>query len=116
MSCFLCSDLHLRTVAEGLHTLFGIDALKFANEAKRENIKSVNYRYNEFTRFSAIKGWEHGGGWGTSGDLLALMNCLDYQSCEHPGWSGSYAQTVLQLCARLLEKEGIKSTEGVWSI
>lgn len=116
MSCFLCSDLHIVTVAEGLHTLFGVDALKFANEAKRENIKSVNYRYNEFTRFSAIKGWEYGGGWGTSGDLLALMNCLDYQSCEHPTSASSYSQAVLQLCKRLLLNDGTIATPGVWSI
>lgn len=116
MSCFLCSDLHIVTVAEGLHTLFGIDAFKFANQAKIENIKSVNYRYNEKTRFSSIKRWEPLVSWGTSGDLLALMNCLDYQSCEHPEWAGSYAQTVLQLCTRLLEKEGITATDGIWSI
>lgn len=115
MSAFICSDLHIATVAAGLHTLFGVDALKFANEAKRENIKSVNYRYREKTRFSVVKttGQES---WGCTGDLLALMSCLDYQSCEHSGWSGSYAQTVLQLCARLLEKEGTQATPGIWSI
>lgn len=115
MSAFICSDLHIVTVAEGLHTLFGVDALKFANEAKRENIKSVNYRYGEKTRFSAVKftGQES---WGCTGDLLALMNCLVYQSCEHTSWDGSYAQTVLQLCERLLIAEGTVLTEGIWSI
>ena len=54
MSAFVCSDKHFAVVAK---YLFPGDLMRqqfFADHLKRENIKSVNHRYNEHTRFRKV--------------------------------------------------------------
>ena len=64
-----------------------------------ENVKSVEYRYEEerledraeaeaytFTQPDYRL---------TLGEALSAISCLDYQSCEHPGWEKSDAKAAL---------------------
>ena len=63
MSAFICSDAQFATVARGLFTDEST-AQQFANHLKRENVRSVNYRYKEKTRATrvnmdmAVKGYK----------------------------------------------------------
>lgn len=67
-----------------------------------ENYLSVNYRYREddqtprytFKRFDVfdIKGTRRPL---KPIDIVKLCDCLDYQSCEHPGWPDSWARDFL---------------------
>ena len=60
-----------------------------------ENVRSVNHRYDEqrggesyhFTRFPYVV---------RVANLLGLIDCLAYQSCEHPEWEESEAHAILQ--------------------
>lgn len=60
-----------------------------------ENTKSVNHRYKDdskadrytFKRFPIEL---------TPVEMIKAIECLDYQSCEHDGWAGSFACNVLK--------------------
>ena len=95
MSAFICSKLHIQTIAQHYVQIMKTgDALEIANILHRENIKSVNYRYDEKTRYRA---------WKNLNDvqpvslvqLYKLVQCLDYQSCEHNEWKASKAYSLL---------------------
>ena len=81
------------------------DAATVARILITENIKSVCHRYNEdeatyyFEELSAdvtaadrahVKAIQF-----TPIQLIKLIHCLDYQSCEHPGWKDSLAKRML---------------------
>lgn len=91
MSAYICSDRHIASIAlwaamesaGKLKDLSGM-AQEIADALKRENIKSVNYRYREKTRFKKcdiLKADVL-----PPEDIVALCDCLDYQSCEHPDY------------------------------
>lgn len=117
MSAFICSDKHFAVVAKALFSS-PTEAQQFADALKRENIKSVNHRYNERSRFRAVnlnaatkeavdQYWGH--------DLMVLLNCIRYQSCDHP----DYDNTRNELAIRWLRATG--STESnakpnLWAI
>lgn len=102
MSAFLCSDLHILTVAACIKDATDVnlsvhDVFAIADELRRENVRSVNYRYNERSR--------HPKGWTVDAvkisnlanvDRLALIDCLDYQSCERPDYEKSHAGKMLK--------------------
>jgi len=78
-----------------------------------ENTKSVNHRYREADQpdpdgvpFSLIDRYITSPL--TPVELLKAITCLEYQSCEHPGWAGSPAET---LCRRA-KANAIASLEG----
>jgi hypothetical protein len=60
----------------------------------RENVRSVNWRYLERGRAPRFV-------YAPAGDVpsdiaaVKLADCLDYQSCEHPGWVKSKAYRLL---------------------
>jgi hypothetical protein len=104
MSAYICSDKHFAVVAKAMFADL-YEQQQFANHLKRENIKSVNYRYGEKTRFSQVNleaakaadVRQYNGH-----DIHALLNCIDYQSCEHP----DYDSTMYKLATRLLSAQG----------
>lgn len=116
MSAFICTDRHVATIAKAYAALQpGTDTQALADELKRINIESVNYRYahhgdpDPVTPCSlkdAVPDL-------TPPDLVALCNCLDYQSCERPDYDGALLATI---CAQFAAnvRHGIKSP--VWSI
>ena len=117
MSAFICSDKHFAVVAKALFA-DKYEQQLFANHLKRENIRSVNYRYNEKTRVTRVNlnaasdadVRQYDGS-----DILKLLNCIDYQSCEHP----DYDSTMFKLATRLLKLQGANekvAKPNLWSI
>ena len=78
MSAFICSDLHIATIANFVDP---VNAQELANRMKRVNINSVNHRYSENTRYRACSlkasDTEY-----SKHDIARLIDCWDYQSCE----------------------------------
>jgi hypothetical protein len=118
MSAFICSDKQFAVVAKALFA-DSTSAQQFADALKRENIKSVNYRYSESTRFRAVNleaatqadVSEYDGN-----DILCLLACIDYQSCEHP----DYDKTRIDLAERMLRAQGgnkaASNKPNLWSV
>jgi hypothetical protein len=118
MSAFICSDKHFAVVAKALFAQ-PTSATQFANALKRENVKSVNHRYDETTRFrkvdmnaataDEVKQYD-------GNDILCLLNCIDYQSCEHP----DYDRTRIDLAERMLKAQGgnpnASNKPNLWAI
>lgn len=86
MSAFILSDLHFSTIAIYIHHLndtIGVEEL--ANKLKSINIDSVNYRYKENTRKAKCKIINNYDNVKyTKYDIIRLIQCWDYQSCEKP--------------------------------
>lgn len=78
-----------------------------------ENIRSVRYRYPNTENLPGPIGesYEYVHDWTYDGEqyvrvlhllridplaVLKACDCLDYQSCEHPGWDGSEANAFLE--------------------
>jgi hypothetical protein len=70
------------------------DIFKIAKVLMKANIVSVNYRYNEKTRMPSFNNAHYDL---TCSDMqiLKLINCLDYQSCEVSTWNKSKAKKIL---------------------
>ena len=125
MSAFICTDRHIATVAKAyaFHTgeqeAFAGD---LANTLKRENIRSVNCRYNQRTRITPCgltNAVPVAAGHYRAVDLLELANCLDYQSCERSDYEKSVAHRELQrIIAHFKELASRQpwNTSNVWSI
>jgi hypothetical protein len=120
MSAFICSDKHFAVVAKALFAS-PTSAQQFADALKQENIKSVNYRYKDCgdtKRFrkvnlnaataDEVKQYD-------GSQILMLLNCIHYQSCEHP----DYDSTRLDLAQRCLRVQGANEanvTGHLWAI
>ena len=115
MSAFICSDAHIATIAVRYGELIGAsseDVQDIANQLAAINVASVNYRYNEDTTIEACS-LEDVRSDLSFADLVALCNCLDYQSCELPDYSNSLLDAITaQFKAN--DRSGIKSP--MWSI
>lgn len=61
------------------------------------NVDSVNYRYHEHTPADSYRYRRVtiGGVSATLWDVIASAECLNYQSCELPTWTGSLARAAL---------------------
>lgn len=114
MSAFICSDKHISTIAQYFFALDPAGAQSFANALKRENILSVNYRYKENEPITPVNMSEAEPlGAHSPHDIAGLVACLDYQSCEHEGYSGALLAMAAQIVAKL---GGEKSQSKFWSI
>lgn len=85
MSSFILSDKHFQIIAEYIKSESpSFDCQDFANRLKRINIESVNYRYNEKTRFSKVK-FNNQFSYSDYDkfDIIRLIQCWSYQSCEN---------------------------------
>lgn len=112
MSAFICTDKHISTVASALFA-DKRQAQAAANHLKRENIKSVNHRSHEKTRFKPCDMAQANLAPYTGHDIAAMLNCLDYQSCEH----SDRDTLVISLCLRILSHQGADGRKSsVWSI
>lgn len=104
MSAFICSDKHFAVVAKALFAS-PTQAQQFADALKRENIKSVNHRYNERSRFRSVNldaATKDEVNQYDGSQILVLLKCIDYQSCEHP----DYDNTRIELAQRWLRVQG----------
>ena len=108
MSAWLVSEKHVLAVANeyvcrvelgGRRRTDSGDYTMIVNVAKAlwsANVKSVNTRYNETHRRGRIniRNLDLFAGY-SDGAMLKLVDCLDYQSCEYDGWTGSKAKAML---------------------
>jgi hypothetical protein len=104
MSAFICSDEQfVRTVLgwakhTAKHAGFNEEELaEMANTLKKENVRSVNWRYNEKTRAGKVRfpdvtleEFEPA----SIEQVVQWLRCLDYQSCEHPDYEKSKAYVI----------------------
>ena len=60
-----------------------------------ENHRSVNHRYDENDEPDGMYAFEPYKGEIDPVAVLKQIACLDYQSCEHPGWNDSEAKAFL---------------------
>lgn len=99
MSAFICSDLHINTIVtwavENQALPYDITPEAAAAALYSENVKSVNYRYNERTKRTGFVYTPVDIGGRTAAEIVKLCHCLDYQSCEHKGWPRSKAKHIL---------------------
>ena len=108
MSAFICSDKHIASVVCAIYPEEQRQAV--ADEIKKQNIRSVNYRYNERTKVTPCDL--------TQAvplrpvDVCSLAHSLEYQCCERPDWTKSKAyQFLLKIVFSAAPIEG-----GAWSI
>ena len=123
MSAYICSDRQFQTIAEYAAEYMGANAATVADVLKRENVRSVNTRYNEKTRFSKVA-FKAGNSLANSGfnnaDIVALCKCVDYQSCETNDYSQTIAASLLNMIKlhadRASQLAGEKTQSTLWSI
>ena len=102
------------------------DATTVARILMTENIKSVCHRYDEEeekyyvqelsvdvtpadrARAKALQF--------TPVQLIKLIHCLDYQSCEHPGWKDSLAKRILDDLEAVLVHQIPGYEDAPWGI
>lgn len=120
MSAFICSDRHIATIALAYGELTNMDTPAIqglADLLKRENVRSVNYRYKERSRIKpcdlsqGAKPGEY-----NSRDLLTLVSCLNYQSCERPDYLGAALKKVQITFGENLGRWPGPLTDSLWSI
>ncbi len=119
MSAFICSKKHIQTLAHYYIEFFyepqdicDHNLLTIANILYKENVKSVNYRYNEKTIAGKWKTVDNGIVKDLQYiELYKLVQCLDYQSCETNTYLTSHAKSILQAletkCIVQLERVGV---------
>ena len=98
------SPAYLRKTAPGVHALSGEElATEYARILLAENIRSVEYRYNDANdmigdRDIAVSCEEmHGGRYRISAvQILKLCDCFEYQACESSDWEASAAYELLE--------------------
>lgn len=59
-----------------------------------ENVRSVNYRYNEDERYVYDHAAPADRRW-TPVEILRAIECYEYQACETPEWSDSEAHAIV---------------------
>lgn len=122
MSAFICSKLHIQTIAFNYvrhiePNNFSSDrVLQVSNILYKENITSVNHRYREKTKTSGWKKLDKKIEPISLMQLYKLVQCLDYQSCEHLLWQTSDAYKMIKeleakIVPELEEYFGVKEEE-----
>lgn len=121
MSAWVVSKAHIDVLVSALaefkvrHDL-GADAKAIGPALWRENVASVAYRYDLATRDDERKGELDGYNADIAayeprellemkpGPLLRVVDCYEYQSCEHPGWEGSPSAKAMALLTYAIAK------------
>lgn len=116
MSAFVVDKVHIDVIVAGLRggtrgaglNARAIDPDATGAELVAENVVSVACRYpDDDVEAGELPGpadpyylrgyrWTDPGFRPTAAEMYAAVRCLEYQSCEHPGWEGSAAAA---LCA-----------------
>lgn len=98
-----------------------------------ENVKSVQYRYQDWDqthpatdlpgpaafRMDEVDGYTLNfmtTPKRTAAELLSLIHCYEYQSCEHPGWKTSAAKRLCRQLRHALEHFVPGYDEAPWAI
>ena len=87
-----------------------------AAELFEENCRSVDHRYGEVNardyRYTAPDYWNLL----SPVQILKACNCLEYQSCEHPGWPDSQARANLEVIRAYAVRMLPGYDEAEWTI
>lgn len=128
MSAFICSDKHISAIVKwvsrhNVSVWFGNPSRKLGPGDEQElvdilyaeNVKSVNYRYNENDATTGCV-YDLGAPELGSVEVIKLVQSLEYQSCEHDEWDTSDAKEILlaMKSAAVSRLPGYESAE--WSI
>lgn len=115
MSAFICSDRHIATIATRYAALHpDQDAQEIADRLKAINIVSVNWRYpNHPPEPVGRCSLDDAAPDLAFHDLVALCECLDYQSCEPKDYANPLLDAILDDFKGRL-RHGIKS--AMWSL
>jgi hypothetical protein len=115
MSAFLCTDRHIATIATRYAALLpGQDVQKIADDLKAVNIASANWRYPNHPQEPVTPcSLEEAAVDLSFPDLVALCECLDYQSCEPPDYENPLLDQITAQF-KVNVRHGIKS--AMWSI
>lgn len=110
MSAFIVSDNHINAIVSWMarpennygRTMLTEDCQQVGRVLMEENCKSVGHRYGhhacmakecadsvESYRFKQDKAKR------SAVEIIKACQCLEYQSCEHDGWSDSQAKRIL---------------------
>ena len=125
MSAYLCDDVHLATLAVAYADLVGMPpdfAQNLADALKLANLRSVNHLYAEDTPFEGCSLAQHQARTRTPAELMAMLDCWEYQSCERPEWQGSQIQQLGQalraqfVAHSLATGRGATRAPNTWSI
>lgn len=126
MSAFIVSTKHAMVIAtEYNRMVLGVksptftDSLPIAKILMAANVKSVNCRYGTHTRMAKFVETSHCSKPPTNMQLMKLINCIDYQSCEFSAWSTSKARRMLdELSVAILNKltQNIEYEYAEWCI
>ena len=116
MSCFICSDRHIATIASYFTSDIGFEepevTQRVADLLLEKNIEGVNFLYKEDTEFTPVDLSEVAQDMSPQ-DLVALCDCLDYQSCDPEG----YVNTLLDDITAHFKARVVGSlTSNLWSI
>lgn len=83
MSAFILTDKHFSAIAYYVAAMHEkVNPQTLADRLKRINVQSVNFRYMEKTRATRCRLVETPGLY--PADIIKLIQCWDYQSCETP--------------------------------
>jgi hypothetical protein len=115
MSAFICSNRHIATIATRYAKLVGTEAetQAIADALLAINIDSVNYRYGREDEIRACDISEVAPENYQIYDLVALCDCLDYQSCERPNYQNPL---LAQITAQFKANCKHRVASNVWSI
>lgn len=125
MSAYLCDDAHFATLAVAYAEITGMPpdfAQDLADALKLANLRSVNHLYREDAPFTGCTLAQHQARTRTPAELMAMLDCWEYQSCERPGWQGSQIQQLGQamraqfVAYSLATGRGATRAPNVWSI
>jgi hypothetical protein len=91
--------------------------VEWANTLKRENVRSVNYRYNERTRFQPIA-FTPEASTASVWQVIQWLKCIDYQSCERQDYekSEAYRLNLQMQCELFHVANDHRFTNLKWSI
>lgn len=115
MSAFICSDRHIATIDTRYANQIGQpgEAQAIADALLAINIDSVNFRYGEDAPVRASDISEVATENYQAPDLVALCQCLDYQSCERPEYHNPLLEAITAVF-KVPCRHGVAS--NVWSI
>ena len=108
MSAFICSHGHINAIVRfacrhNITTYYDNPCRRWSVAGQEqetadllfaENVKSVNYRYKEESPTTGIL-YDPFAPDLRPIEVIKACDCLDYQSCEHPGWQSSLACKLL---------------------
>jgi len=124
MSAFNVSVDHIAHIAAGATRLFGFEKTgMIAATLAKANAISVAHRYSEAPAIthmpeSAVR--RAVAQPVTDGQLYKLVECFEYQSCEHPSWNSSPSFKMCGAIKMMLTANGAKGSAeykaAKWSI